>query len=50
MLGNVYQQYLMVKEASDGQIPVNKECFAEKIKIRNLTPIEEIYDSFSFER
>ena len=50
MLGNVYQQYLMVKEASDGQIPVNKECFAEKIKIRNLEPIEEIYDSFSFER
>ena len=50
MLGNVYQQYLMIKEASDGQIPINKVCFEEKIQSRILEPIKDIYESFTFSR
>ena len=50
MLGNVYQQYLMIKEASDGQIPINKVCFEEKIQSRILEPVKDIYESFTFSR
>ena len=50
MLGNVYQQYLMIKKASDGQIPLNAVCFNEKIHSHILEPVSGIYESFVFER
>ena len=50
MLGNVYQNYLMVSESSDGQIPLNPTCFFEKTGLRTLQPLREIYRKFTFER
>lgn len=50
MLGNVYQNYLMVSECNDGQIPVNEICFETKIESKYLSPISEIYKKFKFER
>ena len=52
MLGNVYQQNLMVNTGGTNQvpeIPINKECFETKIKyLSNLSPIGEIYSKFVF--
>lgn len=49
MLGNVYQSYLMISKAHDGQIPVDKMCFLSKIENDNkLKPILDIYDHFVF--
>ena len=31
MLGNVYQNYLMIGTAGNGEIPINKEAFTSKI-------------------
>ncbi len=50
MLGNAYQNTLMISGCSDGQLPVNKTCFEEKIKAKNLTPIDEVYRNYLFER
>jgi hypothetical protein len=50
MLGNVYQNTLMVSKCNDGQIPVNSICFHEKIESRYLAPIEQLYENFIFER
>ena len=51
MLGNVYQNTLMVSQCSDGQIPVNATCFESKItSIKYLSPIKEIYNNFKFEK
>lgn len=50
MLGNVYQSYLMISECSDGQIPVNATCFDSKIDSKYLSPIEETYKNFVFDR
>ena len=49
MLGNVYQNTLMVSRCSDGQIPVNQECFRTKIESKTLKPVIEIYKKFTFE-
>ena len=49
MLGNVYQNMLMISECNEGQIPINKESFNSKISIRHLSPIQEIYKKFVFE-
>ena len=52
MLGNVYQQNLMVNTGGTNQvpeIPINNECFETKIKyLSNLSPIGEIYSKFVF--
>ncbi len=50
MLGNVYQNTLMITRCSDGQIPVNKSCFESKITADTLAPIGETYKKFVFER
>lgn len=50
MLGNVYQNYLMISECSDGQIPVNPICFESKLQSKNLTAMSEVYSKFVFER
>lgn len=49
MLGNVYQNYLMISECNDGQIPVNKICFDSKTESQYLSPIANIYKKFVFE-
>lgn len=48
MLGNVYQNYMMISECNDGQIPVNKICFESKIESKYLAAISEIYEKFVF--
>lgn len=48
MLGNVYQNYMMISECNDGQIPVNKICFESKIESKYLAAISEIYENFVF--
>ena len=50
MLGNVYQNYLMISEASDGQIPVNPTCFESKIESKYLSPLKNIHESFKFKK
>ena len=49
MLGNVYQNTLMISSCNDGQIPVNPTCFASKIQSKNLMPVQDIYGKFIFE-
>ena len=48
MLGNSYQNMLMISNCNDGQIPVNKECFNEKISQKHLAPLKEVYKNFVF--
>lgn len=50
MLGNAFQHELMISRCSDGQIPINKNSFEEKISQKPLAPIAEIYDRFVFEK
>ena len=50
MLGNVYQNTLMISKCSDGQIPINSECFKEKISQKNYTSVDGIYSKFVFEK
>ena len=49
MLGNNYQNMLMVSWCSDGQIPINPICFNDKIQSSYLKPINDIYNKFLFE-
>jgi hypothetical protein len=49
MLGNNYQNMLMLTYCNGGQLPVNKICFEEKVNNSNyLQPINEIYSNFKF--
>ena len=50
MLGNVYQNYLMIGECNDGQIPVNAICFEAKLESKYLAAISDIHRKFVFER
>ncbi len=50
MLGNVYQNTLMISKCSDGQIPVNATCFEAKVEAGNYAPIEKISNKITFER
>ena len=50
MLGNNYQNMLMISHASDGQIPINKECFQTKVSQNYYLPIDKIYKNYSFEK
>lgn len=50
MLGNVYQNTLMISKSGDGQIPLNKKAFAEKTSQTALLPIKDIYKNFVFEK
>lgn len=49
MLGNVYQNTLMISECQDGQIPINKICFNEKTQQKYLLPVRDICDKFVFD-
>ena len=48
MLGNNYQNMLMISRCSDGQIPVNEECFEDKIKVDYYAPLGDIYKNYTF--
>ena len=48
MLGNSYQNMLMISHASDGHIPINKECFQSKVSLKNYAPVGEIYKKYRF--
>ena len=50
MLGNVYQNLLLVSMNNEGQLPLNKTCFLSKIDTKNLAPIRSIYGRFVFDR
>ena len=50
MLGNNYQNLLMISRNSDGLIPINKECFLTKAEQKNYSPLKEIYKQFVFEK
>lgn len=46
MLGNVYQNTLMISRAQDGQLPLNTTCFAEKCETNaELAPLLSIKDN-----
>ena len=49
MLGNVYQNTLMISECSDGQIPINTICFEAKTSLGQLAPLSELTKSFRFD-
>lgn len=49
MLGNVYQNTLMISRCNDGQLPVNDVTFKEKIKDSNLSALLSVYKKFEFE-
>lgn len=48
MLGNEYQQILMIRECQDGQIPVNKTGFEAKMDTTSLEPIKNTHEKFVF--
>lgn len=48
MLGNVYQNKLMVGESTDGQIPINAKCFETRIEHKDYAAIKDIYEKFVF--
>lgn len=50
MLGNVYQNYLMISECSEGQIPLNAICFESKLEYDDWKPMKDIYQKFVFDR
>ena len=49
MLGNVYQNTLMISRCSDGQLPVNDTTFKAKIEEGNLSCLKSVYKNFKFE-
>lgn len=49
MLGNSYQNALMITKNNEGQIPINATCFSKKIESKHLSPINDIYEHFVFE-
>lgn len=49
MLGNAYQNTLMISYAQDGQIPINKTCFEEKCKASELNELNKIKSEFVFD-
>lgn len=50
MLGNKYQTILMLSRCSDGQIPINEECFESKTQQNYYTALQDIYKNFVFEK
>ena len=50
MLGNNYQNTLMISRCSDGQIPINQDCFETKLEQKNYAEIKNIYSKYRFEK
>ena len=49
MLGNSYQNKLMLSYAQDGQVPINKTCFEEKCNSsEELKPLIKVKDNLVF--
>ena len=48
MLGNSYQTMLMISRCSDGQIPVNEECFNSKTGLNLYAPLKDTYKTYIF--
>lgn len=48
MLGNVYQNTLMVSVCSDGQIPMSQECFMSKVDQDAYEGILNAYENYHF--
>lgn len=48
MLGNNYQNMLMVSRCSDGQLPINEECFLSKTEIKYYSALKDIYKKYQF--
>lgn len=46
MLGNNYQNILMISRCSDGQIPINGECFAKKTESKYYSSLNDIYGRY----
>ncbi|MCQ2516507.1 MAG: serine/threonine-protein kinase [Saccharofermentans sp.] len=49
MLGNVYQNALMVSYCNDGQLPINNTCFQDKIANSDLACLINVYQNFVFD-
>lgn len=50
MLGNAYQNTLMVSRCNEGQLPVNETCFKEKTAGKNYKGMDGLYQKFVFEK
>lgn len=51
MMGNVYQNTLMISLAQDGQFPINETCFNEKVSLSSdFDGIVETIDNIIFEK
>lgn len=50
MLGNVYQNALMISKNNDGEIPVNPASFTAKTGTKYYAAITQIHSKFVFER
>ena len=50
MMGNVYQNMMMISMSSEGQIPINTKTFDEKTQQNYYAPIKKIKDNIVFER
>ena len=48
MLGNVYQDILMISRCQDGQIPVHPTSFQTKTENSKLSPLRSVRDRFVF--
>ena len=46
MLGNSYQNLLMISRCSDGQIPINHDCFDAKLEQKYYSAIKNIYSKY----
>lgn len=49
MLGNSYQNTLMISTSNEGQIPVNKDSFDNKTSQKYLSALQELKDKLVFE-
>ena len=50
MLGNIYQNTLMISRCNDGQLPINETCFKKKITGGSLNALLKVYKNFEFEK
>ena len=49
MLGNVYQNTLMISISNEGQIPINKTCYEYKLENQILEPLSSLTDKIKLD-
>ena len=49
MLGNVYQNTLMISICNEGQIPINKTCYDYKLQNQILEPLAKLTDKLKMD-